>query len=265
MCGCQTELKAVAAAAAAAPQARVAPASPTLPAATAAHSGRPGGAEVSRGRGARGPGAGHREQTPPERRLRSGQPPRACTPAAPAGARAQVGLLSLQQAPPHGLSRGPFPVCISLSAARTPVSLLELLLLCPRCLRFPLPPSQARSPFPTLTAYPSARNNPAPPPQSTFLPSADRAPLSSGAEPTLPPAGCRAQLPFPPGIREVSPLPRIPAGPPQRRAGAGPLSPPHPRPPQHSGDGGCKARLQLPFVPRGMAETPPGRSADPGG
>lgn len=56
---------------------------------------------------------------------------------------------------------------------------------------------------------------------------------------------------------------RIPPVPSPLGSGAGPLLPRDQvlltPPPQHSGAGGGRARLQLPFVPRGMAETPPGR------
>lgn len=66
-----------------------------------------------------------------------------------------------------------------------------------------------------------------------------------------------------------------PAGLPQGTGGRGPLTHvflapgtgfPYPAPtPQHSGDGGGEARLQLPFVPRGMAETWRPCWASPGG
>lgn len=112
--------------------------------------------------------------------------------------------------------------------------------------------------------YLSAWNNPARPLQSTFRPSPGQVPLSSRAESGLTPTPVQSPAPFPsrnrgrgalcPGSRLSPLLLDLERGPFSPGTRFSLLTPP----PQHSGAGGGRARLQLPFVPRGMAETPPG-------
>lgn len=277
VCGCQTEPDAAAAAAAAAPQAPVAPASPALPAAAAAHPGRLGGVEVSRGRRASGGGSGApgRGPSPPQGTdsltapLPSSQPPRACTQVPQLGP-TQVGPLSFPPGPapragawppPHldpsfRCKDPPPPIFLSGSSSFYILRSLGLSSYSHPRSRILLRPSSSTFQLGTTPPHlPRALSSP-PPARRLFPP-----------EPSaicLPPP-CTAQPLFPPGIGGgvLSVLGSGPV-PPRLRAGAGPFSlprdqvlPPHPRPPQHSGDGGGRAWFQLPFVPRGMAETPP--------
>lgn len=208
VCGCQTELDtavvAAAAAAAAAPQAPVAPASPALPAAAAAHPGRLRGAEVSRGPRASGGGRGAPGRGPSpaqgadalSARLPSSQPPRACTPAAPAESPPQVDPFLSNQTPPHGLEDGPLPIWIPLSAARTPPLLpyRGVFLLHPRSQGLLLLPLQIQEPPPGPHPLPFSLEQPRPTspehfppllgPGAPFLPSRARSPSHPHAQPS---------------------------------------------------------------------------------
>lgn len=226
VCGCQTELEA-----AATLRAPVAPASSALLAAAVAHPGRPGGAQVSRGLGARGPerteGA---DPAPPQsapRKQLPPPPPRVCTPQSQPGLHLRRDPLLPNRPRPTGWSTAP-PRLGPHSSAGTPppnhrLPLRELFLRYPRSTGLPAP-AAAPGARPGLAVH-----------------------LSSG--PTL------ALLPGPgaPALVQVPAAPLWAAAGPLPSAGTG-LALPTPR---HSGDGGGGARLQLPFVPRGMERPRP--------
>jgi hypothetical protein len=234
-------------------RASVAPASPALPAAAAAHSRWPRGAEVSgaevsrdpRGWEALHPGRG-RGQSTSFSHLRS---PLACTPGASAGPHPGRDSLLSNQAPPHRLEHGPFRIGIPLNASRTPsVSLSGSSPYILGVWGFPYSHLRSGSPLPRAhSSFPGARR------------------------------------PFLQSLVSLSLPCRVTAQPPSRNRGRGPLlcaesrlvsfsfgwtraplplrgldlPPPQPPPAQRRGDGGGRARFQLPFVPRGMAETRP--------
>lgn len=238
VCGCQTEPDAAAAAAAAAPQAPVAPASPALPAAAAAHPGRLGGVEVSRGRRASGGGSGApgRGPSPPQGTdsltapLPSSQPPRACTQVPQLGP-TQVGPLSFPPGPAPRAGAWPPPHLDPSFRCKDPpphFPIWKLFLLHPpeSGALLLLPPKIQDSPQ-ALILYLSAWNNPAPPPQSTFLPSSGQAPLSSRAERDLPPAPVHRPAPVSSRNRGRGPLClRIRSRPPSPSGWSGALFPP---------------------------------------
>lgn len=96
----------------------------------------------------------------------------------------------------------------------------------------------------TSAPEPSVWNNPAPP-QNVFFPRLTPRPGSKPAR-------------FPSGTGGRGPLTHVFLAPGTGFSYSAPT-------PQHSGDGGGEARLQLPFVPRGMAETWRPCWASPGG
>ena len=192
VCGCQTELEA-----AVTLRAPVAPASSALLEAAAAHPGRPGGAQVSRGLGARGPerteGA---DPAPPQSAPRAQLPhhlpeytplslSRVCTsgriPSYPTGPAPRAGarplpvwvLIPLQGPPPHHRAPPPFPQgALPLVSSEPRAS---------RALRSSGSPSRPRRP-------PFRWTHPAPPPR------AGRPRPRPGAG--RPPLGCRGPPPL---------------------------------------------------------------------
>lgn len=225
VCGCQIELEA-----AATLRAPVAPASSALLAAAAAHPGRPGGAQVSRGLGARGPerteGA---DPAPPQsapRKQLPPPPPRVCTPQS-SRVSTSGGILSYPTGPALRAGARPLLVWVLIPLQGPP----------------PRPPPSPQGALPSVSSEPRASRAR----RSSGSPSGLAVHLSSG--PTL------ALLPGPgaPALVQVPAAPLWAAAGPLPSAGTR-LALPTPR---HSGDGGGGARLQLPFVPRGMERPRP--------
>lgn len=230
VCGCQTELEA-----AATLRAPVAPASSALLAAAVAHPGRPGGAQVSRGLGARGPerteGA---DPAPPQsapRKQLPPPPPRVCTPQSQPGLHLRRDPLLPNRPRPTGWSTAP-PRLGPHSSAGTPP---------------PQPPPSPQGALPSVSSEHRASRAR----RSSGSPSRPRRPPFLWTHPGPPPRAGR-------------PRPRPGAGRPALgRRGPPPFRRDRARPPYPTAQRGRGRRSQTPaaFCSAWDGETPPGGPA----